>query len=190
MNVLDHPAFVADYAQLAQITLDPARHTAPNAHAHCEQVAARAEALARRHGLGPQVRQRLVTLARVHDIGKLAGHARPAASVERLKSYGLDDPEFLALVKVHDTNLPWWQSWRRGEAPTERAWKRLARKVDLHLLALFMIADRVDAPGGWRANAPLMWFLGEAIERGLLSLDLDAIDEPGPLAAPTAATAR
>ncbi len=24
---------------------------------------------------------------------------------------------------------------------------------------LFMVADRVDFPGGWRANRPLAWFL-------------------------------
>ncbi|MCA9707966.1 MAG: hypothetical protein KDK70_19090 [Myxococcales bacterium] len=185
MDVLTHPDFLADYERLAGVTLDPARHRAPHARAHCEQVAARAEALARAHGCSPKERVLLVTLAKVHDIGKLEGHARPAASVERLQGYGVDDPTLLALVKVHDTNLPWWQSWRRGEAPSDRAWARLARRANLRLLALFMIADRVDAPGGWRANAPLMWFLGEASRRGLLDLDLDAIDsdavpEPGP----------
>ncbi len=175
-ELMEHPAFRADYARLAEVSLDPARHSAPDARAHCEMVAARVEALAQQHGCTPAERARLVTLARVHDIGKLDGDARPAASVERLEGYGVDDPELLALVKVHDTNLPWWQSWRRGQAPGDKAWRRLAARVDMRLLALFMIADRVDAPGGWRSNEPLMWFLEQATERGLLSLPLDPID--------------
>ena len=112
----------------------------------------------------------------MHDIGKVEGHSRPAASLERLRGYGVDDPVLLALVKAHDLNQPWWQSAQRGKAPSERAWQRLARKVDVRLLALFMIADRADAPGGWRSNAPLMWFLEQAIERGLLSFELDQVD--------------
>lgn len=177
MNVLEHPDFLADYERLAEVSLDPARHTASDARSHCERVAARVSELAQDHGLAPDERALLVTLAKVHDIGKLDGDARPAASVARLQGYGAQTPGLLALVKAHDLNLPWWQSWRRGEAPTDRAWRRLASRVDLRLLSLFMIADRVDAPGGWRSNAPLMWFLEEARSRGLLSLDLDTIDD-------------
>ena len=177
MVELHHPTFLRDYERLAEVTLNPERHSAPNARAHCEQVAARAEALAQQHGCTPQECALLVALARVHDIGKLGGDARPAASVERLRGYGVDDPQLLALVAAHDLNLPWWTSWSRGEAPTDRAWGRLSRRVDLRLLALFMVADRVDAPGGWRTNAPLMWFLREAVRRGLLSLDIEAIDD-------------
>ncbi len=177
MVELNHPTFLRDYERLAEVTLNPERHSAPNARAHCEQVAARAEALAQQHCCTAEERALLVALARVHDIGKLGGDARPAASVERLRGYGVDDPTLLALVAAHDLNLPWWKSWSRGEAPTDRAWGRLSRRVDLRLLALFMVADRVDAPGGWRANAPLMWFLREAVRRGLLSLDIDAIDD-------------
>lgn len=180
MDVLTHPEFVADYARLAEVSLNPERHRAPHARAHCDQVAERVAELARRAGCDDATRERLVTLARVHDIGKLGGDARPAASVERLHRYGVEDPELLALVSAHDLNLPWWKSSKRGEAPSDRAWRKLARRVDVRTLALFMIADRVDAPGGWRSNEPLMWFLGEAARRGLLDLDLEAIDPASP----------
>jgi len=49
----------------------------------------------------------------------------------------------------------------------------------VRLLSLFMVADRVDAPPGWRRNAPTAWFLGQARERGLISdLKLDLPDHP------------
>jgi 8-oxo-dGTP pyrophosphatase MutT (NUDIX family) len=57
----------------------------------------------------------------------------------------------------------------------------MAARVDVYLLCLFMVADRVDCPGGWRENAPLVWFLAEAERRGLLAaklqLDVSADDE-------------
>lgn len=38
-----------------------------------------------------------------------------------------------------------------------------------------MVADRVDCPGGWRNNPPLVWFLDELRARGLVTerLELD-----------------
>ena len=54
---------------------------------------------------------------------------------------------------------------------------RLAAELDVRLLAMFMVADRVDAPPGWRRNAPLVWFLDEARRRGLVG-DL-VLDLPG-----------
>jgi hypothetical protein len=52
--------------------------------------------------------------------------------------------------------------------------ERLAA-VTLNPERLFMVADRVDCPGGWRANAALVWFLDEAGRRGLVgrALELD-----------------
>src|SRR5438034_730785 len=35
-----------------------------------------------------------------------------------------------------------------------------------------LVADRVDCPGGWHANAPLVWFLDEARKRGFLNTEL------------------
>ncbi|HEU4411765.1 MAG TPA: HD domain-containing protein [Polyangiaceae bacterium] len=171
-GLLDLPAFRDDFDRLASVTLDPARHTSPDARAHSLAVARRARALARAAGLGPAEARRLDDLALVHDIGKLSGTGAPSASVERLGRYGLTDPSFVELVRFHDINLPWYQSRARAEAPSDRAWAKLARRVDLRLLALFMVADRVDCPGGFRANAPLLWFLGEARARGLVGDDV------------------
>ena len=48
----------------------------------------------------------------------------------------------------------------------------MLRKLDIRLLCLFMVADRVDCPGGWQANEPLVWFLDQVKQRNLLDLDL------------------
>ncbi len=174
-SILDNPDFRSDFERLASVTLNPERHTAANAHAHSLAVASRAAHLARRNGLDEQRQRALVDLAYLHDIGKLAGTANPSASVELLPRYGIVDPASIELVRMHDINLPWHLSMLRGEAPSDKAWRKLARRVDLSLLCLFMVADRVDCPGGWRANAALVWFLDEVARRGLLdgALDLD-----------------
>ncbi len=176
-GLLARAAFRDDFERLAGVSLDPARHTSPDARTHSLAVARRARAVARAAGLSPAEAQTLEDLALVHDIGKLSGTGAPSASVERLAGYGLVDPAFVELVRFHDINLPWYQSRARGEAPSDRAWAKLARRVDFRLLALFMIADRVDCPGGFRANAPLMWFLGEARARGLVGDELTSLDE-------------
>jgi 8-oxo-dGTP pyrophosphatase MutT (NUDIX family) len=88
------------------------------------------------------------------------------------------DDRLINLVKYHDANLPWYQAAQRGEPPSEKAWNRLARKVDMRLLCLFMVADRVDCPGGWRANRPVVWFLEEVKRRDLLQADLVLDDGP------------
>jgi hypothetical protein len=85
-----------------------------------------------------------------------------------LPRYGLTDAGFVELVRYHDVNLPWHISMTRGEPPSDKAWRKLASRADVFLLSVFMVADRVDCPGGWRANAPLVWFLAEAERRGLL----------------------
>jgi hypothetical protein len=167
-SILDNPDFRSDFDRLASVTLNPERHTAANAHAHSLAVAARAAHLARRNGLDEPRQRTLVDLAYLHDIGKIAGTANPSASVELLPRYGIADPALIELVRMHDINLPWHLSMLRGEAPSDKAWRKLARRVDLFLLCLFMVADRVDCPGGWRANAALVWFLDEVARRGLL----------------------
>jgi HD domain len=135
-------------------------------------VAARVAALAQRNDIGEPQRQKLVDLAYLHDIGKLGGTAHPSASVERLAQWGIVDAELIELVRLHDLNLPWYLSAQRGEVPTDKAWRKLARRVELRLLCLFMVADRVDCPGGWRKNAALVWFLDEVTRRRLLSAPL------------------
>lgn len=166
--ILNHPAFRADFERLRGVTLNPERHTAKNALLHTELVAQRAAALAAEHHLGKPETQLLTALAYVHDIGKIDGTARPSASVELLPHYGLTDPQLVELVRYHDVNLPWWQSAQRGEPPTDKAWRKLAARVNVRLLCLFMVADRVDCPFGYAANRALMWFLGEAARRGLV----------------------
>jgi hypothetical protein len=175
-SILDNPDFRADFERLASVPLNPERHTATDARAHSLAVAARAAHLARCNGLDEQRRRSLIDLAYLHDIGKLAGTANPSASVELLPRYAIANPELVELVRMHDINLPWHLSMLRGEAPSDKAWRKLARRVDLSLLCLFMVADRVDCPGGWRANKALVWFLDEVVRRGLLDRGLELDD--------------
>ncbi|HEY5602283.1 MAG TPA: hypothetical protein VIM41_04170 [Gammaproteobacteria bacterium] len=110
----------------------------------------------------------LVNLAYVHDIGKTLGTAKPEQSVELLARYGDFDARFINLVKYHDINLPWYVSYTKGEAPSNKAWQKLAGKLDMRLLCIFMVADRVDCPGGWNQNNALVWFLNQCRERDLI----------------------
>ncbi len=171
-SILENPVFAADFARLEQVTLNPERHTAANARTHTEAVAARAKALGTANGVCAGEIESLVDLAYVHDIGKTTGTANPAASVDLLPRYGIYDLRFIELVRFHDINLPWHNSTLRGEAPSDKAWRKLAGRVDMQLLCLFMIADRVDCPGGWRENRPLVWFLDEAKRRGLIHIEV------------------
>jgi len=176
-HLLDLPAFAERYRGLAQVSLNPRRHTAANAHAHSEAVAARARRLAEANGFTASEADLLESLGRAHDIGKLTGTARPERSLDVLAECGVTDPTFLALVRWHDVSLPWWQSAQRGQPAGDGAWRRLAAAVDLRLLCVFAVADRVDAPAGWRGNPPTPWFLGEARRRGLIG-EL-VVDLPG-----------
>jgi ADP-ribose pyrophosphatase YjhB (NUDIX family) len=183
-NILDNQRFADTFRQLAGVTLNPRRHTAANALEHSEAVAVRAAALARANRCSPAEARLLEDLGRAHDIGKVTGTARPERSLVVLRDCGVDDPALLALVKWHDTSLPWYLAMTRGQPPTDKAWRRLAAEVDLRLLALFMVADRVDAPPGWRRNAPTVWFLAEARKRGLVGeLSLDLPDQPSEVSA-------
>ncbi len=183
-SILTNPQFAARYAGLADVTLNPRRHTAPHALAHAEAVAAHAVALARANGCSAAEAQLLEDLGRAHDLGKVSGTARPEESLALLRACGVDDPALLALVKWHDTSLPWYLAHTRGQAPSDKAWRRLAAEVNLPLLALFMVADRVDAPPGWRRNAPTRWFLDRARARGLIGdLILDLPPHPSAISA-------
>ena len=182
--VTENPKFSEAYRQLANVRLNPRRHTAANALAHSEMVARRAGALARNNGCSADEVQLLENLGRAHDIGKITGTAKPEKSLGVLASCDVTDAKFLALVKWHDTNLPWFLSAQKGQPPSDKAWRRLAAEVDVRILAMFMVADRVDAPPGWRKNAPLTWFLAEARERGLIGdLALDVAGEPSEISA-------
>lgn len=184
MRILDHERFAETYRQLAGVSLNPRRHTAAHALEHSEAVAARAAALARANGCTETEACLLEDLGRAHDIGKVTGTARPERSLEVLRECGIDDPALLALVKWHDTNLPWYLAGAKGQPPSDKAWRRLAAEVDLRLLSIFMVADRVDAPPGWRRNAPVAWFLQQARERGLIgSLVLDLPEHPSEISA-------
>ncbi len=177
-RLLDNPAFAARYRDLARVRLNPRRHTMADALTHSEAVAARAAALAAANGMAAPERDLLEDLGRAHDIGKVTGTARPERSLEVLDACGVTEPVLCALVRWHDTALPWWNSFRKGQPPGDAAWRRLAREVDLRQLALFMVADRVDAPGAWRRNQPTVWFHAEARRRGLLADGL-VLDLPG-----------
>jgi 8-oxo-dGTP pyrophosphatase MutT (NUDIX family) len=177
-SLSNNSSFWADYERLKAVALNPVRHAAPNAYEHCEMVRERAVELAKLNDCTDEEIATLEDLARLHDIGKIAGNANPVESVALLASYGITDEPFTNLVKYHDTNLPWYQVAQRGEPPTDKAWNKMARKVNMRLLCLFMVADRVDCPGGWRANAPLVWFLQEAEKRSLLGSGLVLNDGP------------
>jgi ADP-ribose pyrophosphatase YjhB (NUDIX family) len=183
-SISNNQRFAETFRQLAGVRLNPRRHTAANALEHSEAVAARAVALARANGCSEREARLLEDLGRAHDIGKVTGTARPERSLQVLHECGIEDAELLSLVKWHDTSLPWYLGKAKGQPPSERAWRRLASEVDLRLLSMFMVADRVDAPPGWRRNAPTVWFLDEARERGLLpELTLDLPDEPSEISA-------
>jgi hypothetical protein len=178
-NILNNQRFVEVYDRLAGVRLNARRHTAANAKAHSEAVAQRAGVLGRANGCNDDEIQLLVNLGRAHDIGKVTGTTKTERSMEVLRQCGVEDPKCLRLVQWHDTSLPWYNASQKGHPPSEKAWRRLAVELDLRLLALFMVADRVDAPSGWRRNAPTKWFLGEAQRRGLVSdLRLDLSDHP------------
>lgn len=183
-NLLDTPRFAERYEKLQEVRLNPRRHTAANARHHSEQVAALASVLAVQNGCSEEEIHMLENLGRAHDIGKVLGTARPEKSLEVLADCGPLPNPFLALVKWHDTSLPWWNSAKRGQPPSDKAWRRLAREVDMRLLCIFMVADRVDAPPGWRRNEPTTWLLAEARRRGLLGpLSLDADSRPSEVSA-------
>lgn len=183
-NLLDDPRFAERYEELRRVRLNPRRHTAANAHEHSERVAALASALAEQNGCSPDQVQMLTNLGRAHDIGKVMGTAHPGKSLDVLAGCGPLPDQFLALVKWHDTSLPWWKSAKRGQPPSDKAWRRLAREVDMRLLCMFMVADRVDAPPGWRRNEPTAWLFAEARRRGLFGpLVLDVDDHPSEVSA-------
>ncbi|HEX7838313.1 MAG TPA: hypothetical protein VF469_12650, partial [Kofleriaceae bacterium] len=183
-SIMNNPRFAEAFGQLANVRLNPRRHTAANALEHSEAVAARGGTLARANHCSEPHARLLEDLGRAHDIGKITGTARPERSLEVLHACGVEHAELLALVKWHDTSLPWFLAGTRGQPPSEKAWRRLASEVDLRLLSIFMVADRVDAPPGWRRNAPTVWFLAQARERGLIAdLALDLPDQPSEIAA-------
>jgi len=169
--VTNNQLFMSDYGQLAQVSLNPHRHTAKNALEHCNLVVEKAQQLAKLNQLNEEDTLTLINLSYVHDIGKIHGTAKPEQSVQLLSRYGCFSDAFIALVKYHDINLPWYISYTRGEAPSPKAWRKLSGAVDLSLLCLFMVADRVDCPGGWKNNKALMWFLGNIDELPLLEIN-------------------
>lgn len=183
-TLLDNPRFRADYEKLQSVRLNPARHAAATAWHHSEMVVERVADLAALNDCTPDEVALLKSLAYVHDIGKITGTSSAAESVALLPEYGVEDQAFADLVKYHDVNLSWYVSCERGEVPSDKAWRKLARRVNVRLLCLFMVADRVDCPGGWRVNEPLMWFFNEAKKRGLL--DRELVLDDGPATPPVA----
>jgi ADP-ribose pyrophosphatase YjhB (NUDIX family) len=183
-SILNNERFAEAFRRLASVRLNPRRHTAANGLEHSEAVAAHAVELARANHCTDAETRLLENLGRAHDIGKITGTARPERSLEVLRECGVDDAVFLGLVKWHDTSLPWYLARTKGQPPSEKAWRRLASEVDLRLLAMFMVADRVDAPPAWRRNAPTVWFLQEARQRSLISeLKLDLPNHPSEVSA-------
>lgn len=171
-SIFENKEFAAAYDRLANVKLNPRRHTASNAKVHSDEAAAVVVALGQANSCTDDEITLLRQLGHAHDIGKITGTARPQASVELLKKIGITDESFLALVKWHDISLPWYRSATKGQKPSDKAWRRLATEVDLRLLCMFMVADRADAPPGWRRNKPTTWFLNDARQRRYISEEL------------------
>jgi hypothetical protein len=169
MDILENKLFQRDYEKMKSISLNPEKHSASNAYEHSEMVRDRVVELAKQNELSNEEVDLLSNLARVHDIGKISGSANPSESAEMLPLYGIDDEKFTNRVKYHDTNLPWFNATQKGQAPSEKAWRKMTSKVDMKLLCIFMVADRIDCPGGWQANEALIWFLKEAIKKNYLN---------------------
>src|SRR5262245_17494129 len=106
-SILDNPTFRADFGGLESVLLNPERHTAPNALVYSGRVARRVQDRAGRNRLSDSDTTTLVDLAYVHDIGKTTGTANPSVSVDLLPRYGIVEPSFIELVRLHDINLPW-----------------------------------------------------------------------------------
>ena len=166
--------FVKDYGKLKSVSLNPKKHIAKNAYDHTEMVVKRAIHLAKLNNLSNKDTSVIVDLSYVHDIGKITGTANPAASVELLKKYNILDESFVNLVKYHDVNLPWYLSSQKGETPSDKAWSKMLSKLNLKILCIFMVADRVDCPGGWKSNKALVWFLDQVKKKNLLETDVVA----------------
>ncbi|MBK7630521.1 MAG: HD domain-containing protein [Ignavibacteriales bacterium] len=177
MDILDSEIFRNDYEKMKSISLNPINHTAANAYEHSELVQKRVIELAEQNDCTSEEKEILSNLARVHDIGKISGTANPAKSVEMLTRYGIVDDKFVSLVKYHDTNLPWFIATQKGQAPSDKAWRKLTSTINIKLLCIFMIADRIDCPGSWKANEALIWFLKETIKKQWLNEPLIVDDE-------------
>ena len=167
-DILNNEEFRNDFEKMRAVSLNPAKHTAANGYDHSEQVRKRTIDLANQNECTPEQIELLANLALVHDIGKISSTANPSKSVELLPKYGIKDELFIQLVKYHDTNLPWYNAARKGQPPSDKAWRKMAGKADMRLLCIFMVADRIDCPGGWKANEPLIWFIKEAKAKGYL----------------------
>jgi len=163
------PLFQAEYARLKDVTLSEERHASANAYEHSELVRRTAVMLGKINKRSADELVILDALGMAHDMGKAGDRSQHAEeSMRILQRYGVNDPAFLALIRFHDIALSWHNSHLRGEAPSDKAWRRLATKVDMPLFCIFMAADRADKTGGWRANEPVVWFFDEAMRRGLL----------------------
>jgi hypothetical protein len=161
--------FREEYARLKQITLSEERHSSANAYEHSELVRRHAVALAQVNNRSPDDLVILDALGMAHDMGKAGDRSQHAEESMRIvQEHGVNDAVFLALIRFHDIALSWHKSHLKGEAPSDKAWRRLAAKVDMTLFCIFMAADRADKTGGWRANEPVVWFFDEALRRGLV----------------------
>ena len=169
MDILENEAFRSDYEKMKSVSINPDKHSAANAHEHSEMVQKRVIELAEQNDCSSEEKELLSNLARVHDIGKISGTSNPSKSVEMLPRYGINDNKFVQLVKYHDINLPWYIATQKGQAPSDKAWRKMAAAVNMKLLCIFMIADRIDCPGGWKTNEALIWFLKEAIQKKYLN---------------------
>lgn len=168
-QLITDPGFLAEYEKLKTIMLSEERHASANAYEHSELVRRTAVMLGKINKRSADELIILDALGMAHDMGKAGDRSQHAEESMRIvQRYGVDDAAFFALIRFHDIALSWHNSHLRGEAPSDKAWRRLATKVDMTLFCIFMAADRADKTGGWRANEPVVWFFDEAIRRGLL----------------------
>lgn len=168
-RLTQNPFFQAEYVRLRDVPLSEERHASANAYEHSELVRRTVVMLGKVNKRSADELVILDSLGMAHDMGKAGDRSQHAEESMRIvQKYGVDDAAFLALIRFHDIALSWHNSHLRGETPSDKAWRRLAAKVDMTLLCIFMAADRADKTGGWRANESVVWFFDEAMRRGLV----------------------
>ena len=171
-SVIENPLLLMDYMLLKEVKMNPAKHTSSSVYEHTEKAVTRVRELAAENSCSEEETAFLVNLAYLHDIGKLIGKPHQKHSVELMKKYGITDQALINLVYNHDVSLSCHTSFKQGHAPRDKAWTDLACSVNIFHLCLFMIADRCDAPGGFKNNEPTIWFINELQARKLLTKKL------------------
>lgn len=143
-----------------------------------ERVRKRLMALAQLNACSPEEKEVLADLARLCEWTEPNEEAGPEWS-DASAAWGRTFPEpFFNLVQYHATVWSWYHAAQGGHPPSDTAWLRMARCLNVRLLCLFLVADGLDCPGGWRGSPLRVWFLDEVRRRNLTDTELVLDDAP------------